>query len=365
MEPGKPRIHDVPTEILLQILQLLAFDDLQTLLLAQRVDMRFHTAIQYVLSYDSRRLLNESRGTRNGYHYEIEDNYYRDADQGDEAGGGSRSGICLTVREEGVDWLLTKEDDQALPFLELPWAWSPAEPDTDEEMDISIKKNSHKDTKKSPAKERRESIRAAFLYKHASWRNLSPTFGSSLPFSLPEGSRSSNIIRRLDIVKVEAGQGLWDRQKPAGYSQAALPLPLPATPPTSSSPSSSLSSPPTTVTTVTQTPYGLTMEKLYDVFLCNEATFGGNTLEWGLRVGKALKNFDLVYRRGVLKFGTASTQADEQMVADVPDAAILYVTGKKGRTNDGGIGTPPRLRDARPVFCPWQGPLINPEETEW
>jgi len=346
-------LPDLPTETLLLILQFLSGIDLQTLLLAQRVSRRFRAVIQDVISYESRHLT-----SYNGM-YEIISNC---EDESGGSGGDScnekatinpflqrkfkgifNSADCFTEDERARYWVLTLDGDYTLPFRRLPWVSSApdADPDT-----ITAKKI-------NKSKSMSDSRTAAFLRPEASWRSLSPTFGSSPLFSSSSSTSStagtssrgsSNIIRRLDVVKdfdTETGC-------PVSYSQVALP------------------------------PSGLTMEMLYDVLLCEEATYGHETGSWELLVGKALKNFDVLYRWGCF---IIDEPGESKLVAEVPDAAILYVRGGEGCRGgitgnnnnvtttglDGEkkVWTPTRIGAKRPEFLPWQGPLIDPEETEW
>jgi hypothetical protein len=338
-------LADLPTETLLLILQFLSGIDLQTLLLAQRVSRKFREVIHDVISYEGRRLTNCYNGA-----YEI---FSSSKDENSSGGDGCRqkavinpflqkrfkglfsSADCFTKDERARYWVLTLDGDYTLPFRRLPWVSDPA-PDMDPGIITTSTINESKNMRDSRA--------AAFLRPDASWRTLSPTFGSSSPFSSCESPRSSNIIRRLDVVKdfdTETGC-------PVSYSQVALP------------------------------PSGLTMEMLYDVLLCEEATYGRETGSWELLVGKALKSFDVLYRWGCF---IIDEPGESSLVAEVLDAAILYVRGGEGCSGgitrhhdnvaatgldgDKKVWTPRKIGAERPEFLPWQGPLIDPEETEW
>ncbi|KAI0408007.1 hypothetical protein F4802DRAFT_620118 [Xylaria palmicola] len=213
------------------------------------------------------------------------------------------SADCFTAAERARYWFLTLDGDATLPFRRLPWAG----------------------TSSPPAR------RDAFLRPEASWRGLSPTFGAS---SSSSSSSSPPTLRRLDVVKsFEGGAG----RAPVAYAQVELP------------------------------PAGLSMALLYDVLLCGEeALYGRETGSWQLLVGKRLRSFDVLYRWGCF----IVDPGESRLVGDAPDAAILFVRGGEGCARQAVPGpdewVPRRLmKGGRPKFFPWQGPLIDPEETEW
>jgi hypothetical protein len=162
--------------------------------------------------------------------------------------------------------------------------------------------------------------RDAFLRAEATWRELSPTFASSSP-----------LVRSLDVVKsFESETG-----SPVAYFQVELP------------------------------PSGLSVGFLYDVLLCEDALYGSDTGSWELLVGKSLKSFDVLYRWGCF---IIDEPGESQLVSETADAAILYVRGGEGCSEtilDDREWKPRFLDNRRPKFLPWQGPLINPDETEW
>ncbi|KAI1745658.1 hypothetical protein F4680DRAFT_109853 [Xylaria scruposa] len=162
--------------------------------------------------------------------------------------------------------------------------------------------------------------RDAFLRPEASWRRLSPTLGASPP------------IRHLDVVKSFEG----DVGSPVAYFQVDIPHP------------------------------GLSMGLLYDILLCEEALYGPDTGSWQLLVGKSLKSFDVLYRWGCF---IIDSPGESHLVGEKPDAAILFVRGGEWCSHkriDQNEWTPQRLtKNSRPKFLSWQGPLIDPEETEW
>ncbi|KAI8630990.1 hypothetical protein F5Y19DRAFT_42236 [Xylariaceae sp. FL1651] len=161
--------------------------------------------------------------------------------------------------------------------------------------------------------------REAFLRPEASWRGLSCTFGSSPP------------IRCLDIVKSFD----TDTGTPVTYSQVELPA------------------------------SGLTMGLLYDILLCEETLYGPETGSWELLVGKSLKSFDVLYRWGCF---IIDQPGESHLVCEVEGGAILYVRGGGGCSKT-VLGKqewiPKRLEGTRPRFLPWQGPLLDPTQTEW
>ncbi|KAI0547373.1 hypothetical protein F4679DRAFT_367700 [Xylaria curta] len=162
--------------------------------------------------------------------------------------------------------------------------------------------------------------RDAFLRSEASWRRLSPTFGAA------------PSIRHLDVVKSFEG----DLGSPVAYFQVDIPHP------------------------------GLSMGLLYDILLCEEALYGPDTGSWQLLVGKSLKSFDVLYRWGCF---IIDSPGESHLVGEKPDSAILFVRGGEWcshKTIDQNEWTPQRLaKNSRPKFLSWQGPLIDPEETEW
>ncbi|KAI1354428.1 hypothetical protein F5Y01DRAFT_15814 [Xylaria sp. FL0043] len=162
--------------------------------------------------------------------------------------------------------------------------------------------------------------RDVFLRPSASWRGLSPTFGVA-----PR-------TRFLDVVKSFEG----DMQSPVAYFQVELPE------------------------------SGLTMELLYDILLCEEALYGSDTRSWQLIFGKRFESFDVLYR---WRCFIIDEPMDKELVGEAPDAAILYVRGGYGcsETVLGEHAWMPRrlVKSWKPKFFPWQGPLMDPQETEW
>ncbi|KAI8955801.1 hypothetical protein F4801DRAFT_176152 [Xylaria longipes] len=280
-------LQELPNETLILILSLLGAIDLQSTLLAQRVSRRFRGVIQdAVLSSASNARANihsESAAGTSG----AEINALLQA----KFKGLFNSADCFTAAERARYWVLTLDGDPTLPFRRLPWA-----------MDSPL------------------ASRDAFLRPEASWRGLSPTFGTS------------PTTRYLDVVKTfESDAGI-----PVAYFQVELPA------------------------------SGLSMGLLYDILLCEEALYGPDTGSWQLLVGRSLKSFDVLYRWGCF---IIDEPGESQLVREKPDAAILFVRGGEWcshTTLDPNEWTPQRLtKHSRPKFLPWQGPLIDPEETEW
>ncbi|KAI1298676.1 hypothetical protein F5Y03DRAFT_260753 [Xylaria venustula] len=277
-------LRHLPNETLILILRFLGAIDLQSAILAQHVSRRFRDVLQDAVLYGSfpdspldSRYSGSSRGDVNPFLQSRFTGLFNSAD-------------CFTAVERARFWILTLDGDATLPFRRLPWAT------------------------------RRSSSRDAFLRPEASWRGLSPTFGT--------GPRT----RRLDVVKgFEGGTA-----SPVAYSQVELPE------------------------------TGLDMGLLYDLLLCEETLYGPDTGSWQLLFGKSLKSFDVLYRWGCF---IIDEPGESQLVSETPDAAILFVRGGDG-CSETALGwdewVPQRLVKSRePKFLPWQGPLIDPEETEW
>ncbi|KAI0147773.1 hypothetical protein GGR57DRAFT_475828 [Xylariaceae sp. FL1272] len=198
------------------------------------------------------------------------------------------SGDCFTRAEHARYWILTLDGDPTLPFRRLPWAGDPVS-------------------------------REVFLRPEASWRQLSPTFGTS------------SAVRSLDVVRSFEGDG--------GSGVSYLQVDLPRA--------------------------GLSMGLLYDILLSEETLYGYRTGSWKLLVGKSLKSFDVLYRWGCF---IIDQPGESQLVSETPDAAILYVRGGEGCSAtvlDEREWAPQRLGSTRPKFLPWQGPFVEPQETEW
>ncbi|KAI1753165.1 hypothetical protein F4782DRAFT_498545 [Xylaria castorea] len=280
-------LQDLPNETLILILSFLSAIDLQSTLLAQRVSRRFRGVIQDVVLYSAsnsrvKSYSESAAGTSGPDINPLLQAKFR---------GLFNSADCFTAAERARYWVLTLDGDHTLPFRRLPWA-----------------------ADSPPA------FRDAFLRPEASWRRLSPTFGTSPP------------IRHLDVVKsFESDTGC-----PVAYFQVDLPRP------------------------------GLSMGLLYDTLLCEEALYGPDTGSWQLLVGKNLKSFDVLYRWGCF---IIDQPGESQLVGEKPDAAILFVRGGEWcshKTLGQNEWTPQRLtKNSRPKFLSWQGPLVDPEETEW
>ncbi|KAI0804979.1 hypothetical protein GGR55DRAFT_309569 [Xylaria sp. FL0064] len=281
-------LQDLPNETLILILRFLGAFDLQSTLLAQRVNRRFRDMIQdavlrgasssYTQSADPQRYSSEvGRMAINPLLQRKFKGLFDSAD-------------CFTSLERARFWFLTLDGDATLPFRRLPWA-AAGQPSRD-----------------------------VFLRPGASWRGLSPTFGMA-----PR-------TRVLDVVKSFEG----DTQSPVAYFQVELP------------------------------DSGLTMELLYDILLCEEALYGSDTGSWQLLFGKRFKSFDVLYRWGCF---IIDEPGNSELVGEAPDAAILYVRGGDGcsETVLGEYAWMPRrlVKSCKPKFLPWQGPLIDPQETEW
>ncbi|KAI0972874.1 hypothetical protein F4678DRAFT_427211 [Xylaria arbuscula] len=277
-------LRDLPNETLILILRFLGAIDLQSAILAQRVSRRFRDVLQdAVLRSESADSLSDfcysgsSRGDVNSFLQSRFTGLFSSAD-------------CFTAVERARYWVLTLDGDATLPFRRLPWATGVL------------------------------SSRDAFLRPEASWRGLSPTFGT--------GPRT----RRLDVVKSFES----DTASPVAYFQVELPE------------------------------SGLNMGLLYDILLCEEALYGTDTGSWQLLFGKSLKSFDVLYRWGCF---IIDEPGESQLVSETPDAAILFVRGGDGCSEtalDQDEWVPQRLVKSRePKFLAWQGPLVDPEDTEW
>jgi hypothetical protein len=277
-------LEALPTETLILILQYLGAIDLQSVLHAQRVSRRFRGVIQDAVLHSSSHSHHSPEGgvKEVGIINPLLQTKFK---------GLFNSADCFTASERARFMVLTLNGDFTLPFRRLPWA--------------------------DPVTQSRDT----FLRPEASWRGLSPTFGTSPP------------ILSLDIVKTfeaetDTGSGVL-------YSQIELPS------------------------------SGLSMGLLYDILMCEETLYGSRTGSWELLVGKNLRSFDVLYRWGCF---IIDQPGESQLVRETPDAAILYVRGGEGCRETGldeREWTPRRLGSARPRFMPWQGPLIDPEETEW
>ncbi|KAI0194891.1 hypothetical protein EV127DRAFT_383311 [Xylaria flabelliformis] len=207
-------LQDLPNEILILILKFLGAIDLQSTLLAQRVSRRFQGVIQDVILYSaSNSRVNSCSESSTGISW-VDINPLLQA----KFRGLFDSADCFTEAERARYWALTLDGDSTLPFKRLPWAAD------------------------SPL-----ASRDAFLRSEASWRRLSPTFGTAPP------------IRHLDVVKSFEG----DYGSPVAYFQVDIPHP------------------------------GLSMGLLYDILLCEEALYGPDTGSWQLLVGKYMKSFDV------------------------------------------------------------------------
>ncbi|TGJ84234.1 hypothetical protein E0Z10_g4546 [Xylaria hypoxylon] len=273
-------LQDLPNETLILILRFLSVIDLQSTIRAQRVNRRFRDVIQDAV-------LHSPLSSRTSH----SDDAY--GSSGAEINpllrvkfnGLFNSADCFTAAERARYWVLTLDGDATLPFRRLPWP-----------------------------------SRDPFLRPEASWRELSPTFGTS-----PR-------TRRLDVVKSFES----DTGSPVAYSQVELP------------------------------DSGLSMGLLYDILLCEEAHYGPDTGSWQLFFGKSLKSFDVLYRWGCF---IIDEPGESQLVRETPDAAILFVRGGEGCSKtalDQDQWMPQRLtQSSKPKFLPWQGPLTNPEDTEW
>ncbi|KAI0517249.1 hypothetical protein F5B22DRAFT_603856 [Xylaria bambusicola] len=160
--------------------------------------------------------------------------------------------------------------------------------------------------------------REAYLRPEASWRGLSPTFGVA-----PR-------IRHLDIVK----HFLREEGPPVSYLQVELPE------------------------------SGLSMGLLHDILLCEETLYGHDMRSWQLLVGQSLKSFDVLYRWGCFIIELY----EPELVTETADGALLFVRGGY-RSKETQLGrnerVSRRLMNAKPKFLPWQGPFIDPEETDW
>ncbi|TRX89395.1 hypothetical protein FHL15_009693 [Xylaria flabelliformis] len=280
-------LQDLPNETLILILSFLGAIDLQSTLLAQRVSRRFQGVIQDAVLYSaSNSRVNSCSESATGYSG-LDLNPLLQA----KFRGLFHSVECFTAAERARYWALTLDGDVTLPFRRLPWA-----------ADSSL------------------AYRDAFLRSEASWRRLSPTFGTAPP------------IRHLDVVK-----SLEDNiDDPVAYFQVDIPHP------------------------------GLSMGLLYDILLCEEALYGPDTGSWQLLTGKRLKSFDVLYRWGCF---IDDSRGESQLVGEKPDAAILFVSGSEWCSHkaiDRHEWTPQRLtKNSRPKFLSWQGPLIDHEGTEW
>ncbi|KAI3340252.1 hypothetical protein F4824DRAFT_415925 [Ustulina deusta] len=306
-------LQHLPNETLILILRFLGAADLQSTLLAQRVSRRFRDVIREAVlrsPSSSSVSFSFSSDVRSDPHHSSSSSSSEVSSRSSSSkaeiaaiiiiitinpllqgkfAGLFDSASCFTAAERASYWVLTLDGDATLPFRRLPWAAAAASRDV-------------------------------FLRPGASWRGLSPTFGTA-----PR-------TRRLDVVKSFES----DTASPVAYLQVELP------------------------------DSGLSMGLLHDVLLCEEALYGSDTGSWRLLVGKSLRSFDVLYRWGCF---IIDEPGESQLVSETPDAAILFVRGGEG-CSETALGpdewVPQRLvKSSKPKFLPWQGPLINPEETEW
>ncbi|KAH8165795.1 hypothetical protein CIB48_g2473, partial [Xylaria polymorpha] len=167
-------LQDLPNETLILILSFLGAIDLQSTLLAQRVSRRFRGVIQDLVLYSApnarANIPSEYAAGTSG----VEINPLLQA----KFRGLFNSVDCFTAAERARYWVLTLDGDPTLPFRRLPWA-----------VDSPL------------------ASRDAFLRPEASWRGLSPTFGTSSP------------TRYLDVVKSFE----CDAGSPVSYFQVELP----------------------------------------------------------------------------------------------------------------------------------------------
>ncbi|KAF2968462.1 hypothetical protein GQX73_g5094 [Xylaria multiplex] len=154
-------LQDLPNEALILILRFLGALDLQSTIRVQRVSRRFRDVIQGAV-------LHSSPGSRANSHSEVafgssgaEINPLLRA----KFNGLFDSADCFTAAERNRYWVLTLDGDATLPFRRLPWP-----------------------------------SRDAFLRPEASWRGLSPTFGTSR-VELPDSGLSMGLL--YDILLCE------------------------------------------------------------------------------------------------------------------------------------------------------------------
>ncbi|KAI1073884.1 hypothetical protein F5B20DRAFT_565386 [Whalleya microplaca] len=158
--------------------------------------------------------------------------------------------------------------------------------------------------------------RDAFLRADATWHNISLTFDQP-------------PITHLDVVKTYStcGNGLVD------YYQVELP------------------------------PSGLTMGIFYELLLCEDATYGFETVGWELLLGLKLRSYDVLFEyEGFIP-------DDPELVIsgqEARQAAVLYVMGKNN-PNSIEYGANVNVNDwilnaggqSKARLLPWQGPNPN------
>ncbi|KAI1386781.1 uncharacterized protein F4822DRAFT_326206 [Hypoxylon trugodes] len=148
-------LSNLPNEILITVLEILATVDLQSLIISQLTNRRFRELGQDAI-YNVQR---KSAVSHDGDTEDIEINpFWRDKFQ-----GLFNTADSFTPKERGKLSFLTLDGDYTRPFRRLPWA-------------------------------QLENRRVAYLRPEASWRDISLTFGKA-------------PITHLDVVKGYSGSG--------------------------------------------------------------------------------------------------------------------------------------------------------------
>ncbi|KAI0889333.1 uncharacterized protein GGS22DRAFT_153659 [Annulohypoxylon maeteangense] len=146
-------LMNLPNEVLITILELLATADLQSLILLQLTNRRLRVLVRDVI-YNIQKVSSASRSSQYGIHPFLKTKFK----------GLFNTADCFTAMERSRRAYLSLEGDYTLPFRRLPWA-------QDEEQ------------------------LQAHLRPEASWRDISLTFGRApithldivKSFSAPEG----------------------------------------------------------------------------------------------------------------------------------------------------------------------------------
>ncbi|CAJ2513172.1 Uu.00g012910.m01.CDS01 [Anthostomella pinea] len=272
-------LPNLPNEILIAILERLANTDLQSLISSQRTSSRFHALARDILFNTQGHHLNAPAPSSFPGFLKARFGYILN------------TAACFTEAEKKTRiFYLSLNGDSTRPFRRFPWA-------------------------------RDRDTRAAYLRPDASWRALSPTFGTA-------------PITHLDVVRSYACD--FEGADVVSYAQADLP------------------------------PSGLTLGMLWDMLLSDGGTFGSDTGSWEVQLGRRLRSFDTLW-----EFQCFITDNEALVVRgdEAAEAAILYVRGSQDSVTpplrcdeDGWI--PGRIGECPPRLLPWQGPLQNPETLE-
>ena len=232
------------------------------------------------------------------------------------------SSACFTSAEHRrTRWFLSLNGDVTKPFRRLPWA-AAADGGGDGDRDGDGGGNAA-----------RLALREAYLRPGASWRDMSVTFARGPP------------ITRLEIIKSYSSEFLNEEGRDhVQYLLVHLPR-------------SSM---------VGGGGGFLTMGILYDLLLCgggvgdaSAATFGNETGNWDLLIGRRLRSYDLLVEYECF------IHNDDELVDSGPEAegsAILYVRGgtvevgdqdrRFTEPEDDEIGWVPEMLGERPKIRP-------------